>query len=248
MINKLTIFILFLFVNHANSQTIFDNDCRDSSGSLIENCTCSDVYGNIVDCTTGEIIPPSQDDDGSDEDEDNGSEDDEDEGGSDDDEGGGSSGEDDGISNGQVNKRSSIPGKQISVPIYLNIQLNPEIIYTFDGIARFDVCATLLWSLESQPFKSDDKFTFSIFNFTNGNPIHLKKDVDYFLDVKSVKLNTINFHVEFKNKVYYGFYLIEVKYNDDYKITSPLFVIKKRKTTSSSTVVERNTLYRNIKE
>lgn len=175
------IFAIFFILNCSATygQAIpFDNDCRDLNGDLIADCTCTNINGDIVSCTDGEIIvpccppppPPG---------------------------GGGSNPGNDGVDNdgdGLVDEADEYSfnqdGERVSgrvpvinpssVPLGINVTINSDrfVYYIFqDDLPQFDVMVQYLWSRDIGSFKEGDIVSLQIKRLSD-NSI-LRNEIDY---------------------------------------------------------------------
>lgn len=178
--NQFLFSIVFILIcSSSYGQAVpFDNDCRDINGNLILDCTCTNINGDIVSCTNGEIItpccppppPPG---------------------------GGGSNPGNDGVDNdgdGLVDEADEYSfnhdGERISgrvpvrnttsFPLGINVTINSDrfVYYVFqDDLPQFDIMIHYLWSRDTGSFKSGDVVNLQIKRLSN-NSI-LRNDIDY---------------------------------------------------------------------
>lgn len=251
--NKLIfMFVLFSIIIQANitpsmSQEYFVDDCRDVNGDLIEDCTCTNINGDIVSCTDGTILfpccpggggPPDPVDPGN-----------------------------DGIDNdgdGLIDEPDEQDGINTNYRTYQRVQISeiknqligfecdpnpPKInINAYQNPVSFNLSFYTIWSKENQPYKNGDTFKIDILKVRPNKEDHLfLMDRDYYINDIYRNNNLITFRVNFIIPVSPGNLKIVFNYNELFE-NNRIIIIYNDPVKNINAPPERRITYRRILE
>ena len=243
--------IFIFFLSFSVSSQEFDEDCRDINGDLILDCTCTNIYGDIVNCTDGEIIVP---DDG-------GGDDDTDGGGGNNPGGDGIDNDGDGLTDEEDEEywvawedvgRSSLDLRRPpSKPVRLDLQINPSVIILNSSIVpETTITLNYLFSGDNLPIQTSDGINLKFVRISDGKV--LERDKHYTRSFHIHK-NTAYINVRFLSEVLTisNYIIVRASINDDFSTFSSLLIFKPgafKPLAISSSPIKRNVTYRKILE
>lgn len=231
--------LLIIFILFYATSSFCQEDCIDNiSGNIIPDCSCTDIYQNIVSCTDPNIIIvpfPGSGGGGDDDDDDSGG-------------GSGGGGDDDDDDNGDHSRtigRVAINKHRQNKLLGFHTSISPSLISVSDlsDPFEFDIFFQTIWSGESQWLKDGDNFSIEI----NRDGIPLLMDVDFYVEQNFLYQNMISYNIFLEPPLKQSIFTISLKFNGKYLQTYHLFVYKNKHNYNNGKIpINRNVIYRNI--